>query len=168
MRRLSDKRFDSVIQHRSDDLHYDFNKSWSFWFFVGKILSNALFGNEEQLEWLNVTRVRDREFISFTKVWGNKAVLDSERKLDDNESLQIVEVDFIKPVPGEELKAFWKPAREIICQRVQWWVQYERDRAIRLESIDATPSVNNGPCPDQEVEESKNEHSQSGEVPSSS
>lgn len=33
--------------------------------------------------------------------------------------LRVIEVDFPKPIPGEDLKAFWKPAREIIRQRVE-------------------------------------------------
>lgn len=33
--------------------------------------------------------------------------------------LQVVEVDFSKPQPGEDLKLFWKPAQAIIYQKVQ-------------------------------------------------
>lgn len=33
--------------------------------------------------------------------------------------IRVVEVDSLKPVPGEQLKAFWKPARGIIDQKVR-------------------------------------------------
>lgn len=97
---------------------YDFNEPWPFWVFIGKIVSKAFFGNEEQLEWLNAVRVRTREFIAFTNI-------QNKRDFDPNEwnikrtRPQIVEVDFFKPQPGEELKLFWKPARDIIYQKVQ-------------------------------------------------
>lgn len=42
--------------------------------------------------------------------------------MDQNETklqLRVVEVDFLKPQPGEGLRLFWKPAWGIICQKVQ-------------------------------------------------
>lgn len=97
---------------------YNFNKPWPFWFFVGKIISKAFFDDEEQLEWLNAVRVRTREFIAFTNTQKEKASDHKESNIEKTE-LHIVEVDFSKPQPGENLKLFWKPAREIICQKVQ-------------------------------------------------
>lgn len=90
------------------EISYNFDKLWPFWFFVGKILSKAFFHNEEQLEWLNTVEVRNREFIAFTNT-----------KHTGEGKLRVVEVDFPKPQPGESLKFFWKPARGIICQKVQ-------------------------------------------------
>lgn len=97
---------------------YNFNKPWPFWFFIGKIVSKAFFDNEEQLEWLNAVRVHTREFIAFTNTLKKNA---SNQKGSNVEkaNLQMVEVDFSKPHPGEHLKLFWKPARGIICQKVQ-------------------------------------------------
>lgn len=99
-------------------LAYDPNKPWPFWFFIGKVLSKALFGDEQQLKWLNAVRVQNREFIAFTNMRG-ESMSDLELLNRDKGRLQVIEVDFSKPVPGEDLKAFWKPARGIICQRVE-------------------------------------------------
>ena len=108
---------DAIIQSIAG-VPYDFNKPWPFWFFIGKTVSKAFFGDEEQLEWFNAVRVRTREFIAFTNI-------QKQGDFDPNEwnikkiRPQIVEVDFFKPQPGEDLKLFWKPAREIIYQKVQ-------------------------------------------------
>ncbi|KAL5356156.1 hypothetical protein BJX96DRAFT_142384 [Aspergillus floccosus] len=117
---LSDKRLDSIMQSCAS-LTYDFDNPWPFWFFIGKIISKALFGDEQQLQWLNTVRVRNREFIAFTHILLEAS--DLEQLNQDKAPLRVVEVDFSKPVPGERVKAFWKPAREIIRQRVEEWLE---------------------------------------------
>jgi len=87
---------------------YEFNRPWPFWFYVGKIVSKAFFDNEQQLEWFNTSRVGTREFIGFANTHH-----------PDTKKLNVVEVDFAKPQPGQELSVFWKPARGIISQKVQ-------------------------------------------------
>ena len=99
------------------ELPYDFNRPWPFWFFIGKIVSKAFFGNEEQLEWLNSVLVRNREYIAFTNTRKNSS--DLEDQSTGNRRLRVVEADFLKPQPRENLKLFWKPARGIICQKMQ-------------------------------------------------
>ncbi|KAJ5697496.1 hypothetical protein N7488_011180 [Penicillium malachiteum] len=99
------RRLDSIMQHVAG-VPYDFDMSWPSWFFIGKIISKCFFDNEGQLEWLNAVRVRSREFIAFTNTQVNS----------DKANLQIVEIDFLKPQPNEDLKLFWKPARGLICQ----------------------------------------------------
>ena len=94
---------------------YNFNKPWPFWFFTGKIMSKAFFDAEEQLEWLNAVRVRTREFIAFTNPKKKKA--SNQEPNIKNVELQVIEVDFPKPQPGERLKLFWKSSRGIICQK---------------------------------------------------
>lgn len=96
---------------------YDFNMPWPFWFFIGKIMSKAFFGDEEQLEWFNAVRVRNREFIAFTNTQRKRASDQEESNIEEAE-LQVVEVDFSKPRPGDNLTLFWKPARGIIRQKV--------------------------------------------------
>ncbi|PIG88205.1 hypothetical protein AARAC_010704 [Aspergillus arachidicola] len=78
------------------------------------VQSKALFDDEEQLEWLNAVRVRTRESIAFTNTQINRFC----NQNIDEAKLRIVEIDFSKPQPGENLKLFWKPAREIIYQKV--------------------------------------------------
>ena len=97
---------------------YKFNKPWPFWFFIGKITSKAFFDDEKQLEWVNAVGVQTREFIAFTNTQINR-VSNQETSNIEEAKLRIVEVDFPKPQPGENLKLFWKPARGIICQKVQ-------------------------------------------------
>ncbi|KAJ5591925.1 uncharacterized protein N7459_002294 [Penicillium hispanicum] len=127
---LSDKRFDSIMQSVAG-VPYDFNKLWAFWFFIGKIVSKAFFDNEEQLEWLNAVRVRNREFIAFTNTQKNKP--NQEEQNTGNGRLRVVEIDFSKPQPGENLKLFWKPARGLICQKVQDWLDYLSKESSREE-----------------------------------
>lgn len=100
------------------DLAYDSDRPWPFWFFIGKALSKALFGDEQQLQWLNAVRVRNREFVEFINMGGDR-MSDLELMNRGEGKLRVIEVEFSKPIPGEDLKAFWKPAREIIRQRVE-------------------------------------------------
>lgn len=115
--RLSDRRLDSIMQSIAG-VPYDFDKPWPFWFFIGKIISKAFFDDEEQLEWFNSVRVRTREFIAFTNTKRQKASNQGELSIEKT-GLRVIEVDFSKPQPGEDLKLNWKPAREIICQKVR-------------------------------------------------
>lgn len=94
---------------------YDFNKPWPFWFFISNIVSKAFFGVEDQLEWLNAVRVRTREFIAFS----NTGTIKDAGPTHEIRRIQVVEVDFLKPQPGENIKLFWKPARGIISQQVE-------------------------------------------------
>ncbi|KAF2468563.1 uncharacterized protein BDR25DRAFT_290316 [Lindgomyces ingoldianus] len=109
---LTDRRLDSIME--SVGVQYEFNKPWPFWFFIGKIVSKAFFNNDQQLEWLNTVRIRTREFIAFTNA--------GRKETDSNQKLQVIEVDFAKPQPGKELELFWKPARGLISQKVQEWL----------------------------------------------
>ncbi|RDH31153.1 hypothetical protein BDQ94DRAFT_160744 [Aspergillus welwitschiae] len=71
-----------VVQYSCAGPNYDFDKPWPFWFFIGKTLSKAFLGNEDQLEWFNAVRVRDREFITLTNV-GRENSLDSREMNHD-------------------------------------------------------------------------------------
>ncbi|KAJ5629787.1 hypothetical protein N7528_003444 [Penicillium herquei] len=115
------QRLDSIMQHVAG-VSYDFDMPWPFWFFIGKIISKCFFDNEGQLEWLNAVRVRSREFIAFTntQINSNKA------------NLRIVEIDFLKPQHNEDLKLFWKPARGLICQKVEFWLDYQSRQAVEI------------------------------------
>lgn len=115
--RLSDRRMDSIMQSVAG-IPYDSNKPWPFWFFIGKIISKAFFGDEERLEWLNAVRVRTREFIAFTNI-RKDIVSNQDKSTVEKARLQVAEIDFSKPQPGKTLEFFWKPARGIICQKVQ-------------------------------------------------
>jgi hypothetical protein len=99
---------------------YNFNEPWEFWFFIGKIISKVFFGNEQQLEWFNATRVGSQlEFIKYSNI--QKKGNNPQQELSDEgrPKLLVIEVNFHKSRPGEDLKLFWKPARELMCQKVQ-------------------------------------------------
>ncbi|KAH0601153.1 hypothetical protein MHUMG1_00025 [Metarhizium humberi] len=121
---LSDKRFDLLMQLIAG-IPYDFNKPWPFWFYIGKIVSKAFFGVEDQLEWLNAVRVRTREFIAFS----NTSTVKDDGLNDETRRIQVVEVDFLKPQPGENIKVFWKPARGIISKQVENWIDYQSSQS---------------------------------------
>ncbi|GJP89671.1 hypothetical protein CBS147353_9971 [Aspergillus niger] len=119
--------------------NYDFDKPWPFWFFIGKTLSKAFLGNEDQLDWFNAVRVRDREFITFANVGRENSFDSREMNHDlDEKGIGVDEVDFLKPVPGERLKAFWKPARGIIDQKVREWIEDERGKEQNQEGDPAS------------------------------
>lgn len=115
--RLSDNRLDSIMQSVCE-IPYDFNKPWQFWFFIGKLMSKAFYGNEQQVEWLNAVRVGTRECIAFTNTQDNRDV-DQTEGLTKNTMIQVVGVDFSIPRPDADLELFRKPARKIITQKVQ-------------------------------------------------
>ncbi|KAJ5478278.1 hypothetical protein N7530_003787 [Penicillium desertorum] len=120
-------QLDSIMQSIAG-IPYDSNMPWPFWFLIGKIVSKAFFSDEGRLEWLNAVRVRTREFIAFTNIQSNR--VSNQDKTDIEEAkLQVVEVDFSRPQPGEVLNLFWKPARPIISKKVQDWLDYSSTRA---------------------------------------
>jgi hypothetical protein len=94
---------------------FDYNNPWAFWFFIGKVVSKAFFNDESRLEWFNSVRVRTREFIGF-----ENTVLPHENNSEDaQKTLNIVEIDFLRPQARENIKFFWKPARPPIYRSVR-------------------------------------------------
>lgn len=99
---------------QSIGVEYLSNFPTPFWYYYGKIVAKGIYGNEKQLRLLNCIRVRTREFISFTN-----ATFADRKAVGKVMPLNVVEVDILKPRPGEPLQLFWKPARGIITQRVK-------------------------------------------------
>lgn len=96
-------------------ISFDYDRPWAFWFFIGKIISKAFLNDEGRLQWLNAVRVCTREFIAFS----NTSVPTPDRPTVGPRNIRVVEVDFLKPQPGENIKLFWKPARAIIRRNVE-------------------------------------------------
>jgi hypothetical protein len=110
--RLSERRQKAIMEAVGVEYLTEFPTP--FWYYFGKIASQGIYGDEKQFRLLNCTRVRATEFISFT----NRTFAD--RKAAGNATpLNVVEVDILKPVSGQPLQLFWKPARGIIIQLVQ-------------------------------------------------
>lgn len=96
-------------------VRWDWDYPFIFWYFLIRIVSQALFGNGEELTWLNTTVNGDREFINL-----------STRKFLEGEivRIKVVEVS-LGWANGDDpltnvLKAFWKPARPTIINDINW------------------------------------------------
>lgn len=85
-----------------------------FWYYYRKIVAKGIYANGKQLRLLNCIRMRTRVFSSFTN-----ATFADRKAAGKVIPLNVVEVDILKPRPGEPLQLFWKPARGIIIQRVK-------------------------------------------------
>ena len=108
--RVSDARQQQVFALMG--IRHDYNLPFPFWFFLGKIISKALFQNENLLEVINFVRVRDREFVGYIcKGHVNQA--------QDGEKFSVVEVSFKRPQPGQPIEVFWKPAGALIIQKIE-------------------------------------------------
>ncbi|KAI2720751.1 hypothetical protein DTO013E5_1929 [Penicillium roqueforti] len=110
----------------------------AFLVFHWEIMSKAFYGNEQQLEWLNAVRVGTREFIAFNNTQANKDVDKIEGSSKDV-LFQVVEVGFSKPRPGADLELFWKPARKVIAQKVQNWIDYSAKKSLHLDQAEGIP-----------------------------
>jgi hypothetical protein len=106
--RVSDNRQKEIVE--STGAVFDPQRSSPYWCFFGKVAAKALFGDESQLQMMNTTRIRKREFIAFTNATYQ----------DRSKPIVVLEVDILKPRVNEPLEVFWKPARGIITQRVRY------------------------------------------------
>lgn len=86
-----------------------------FWFFLGKIISRALFQEDSWLEVLNYVPVRNIEFVGYT----NKQRSDEDDTSSARVVTNVIEVHFSRPQPGEPIRVFWKPARGLIVQKIE-------------------------------------------------
>ncbi|KAH8909631.1 hypothetical protein BR93DRAFT_403588 [Coniochaeta sp. PMI_546] len=116
---ISDARQKQVFA--SVGYQFDSNRPTPYWYFLGKITAQAIYGDPAELLLLNYVRVRTREFIGFTTATWATAV--KAQKLANTEAppLNVIEVDFEKPQPGKPLRLFCKPARGLIAERIRQW-----------------------------------------------
>ncbi|KAJ5514125.1 hypothetical protein N7463_003677 [Penicillium fimorum] len=97
---------------------------------IAKMLSVKFFGNENQLEWLDTERVGRRTFVAFTNIEKKWERVQSQSTSD--EKLEVVEVMFMRSNHRELQKAFWRPARAIISQKVLARVKKDLVEMVRL------------------------------------
>ncbi|KKK12254.1 hypothetical protein ARAM_002692, partial [Aspergillus rambellii] len=118
--RLSDKRLEGIMRSVIG-ISYDFHRPWPFWYFVGKIMSKALFGteHENQLELLNSARVHNREFILFSNAHRPDSRQQGDKASGRERQIRVVHVECTYPKRGVEMELGWTPAREDVCQLVQ-------------------------------------------------
>jgi len=116
--RISDARQEQVFH----SIGYQFNsdRPTPYWYFLGKIVAQALFEDQTALLLLNYVRVRTREFIGFTTTSWRKAS-EAVRTTPGVKPplLNVIEINLKRPQPHKPLEAFWKPARGIITERIR-------------------------------------------------
>ncbi|KAJ3521748.1 hypothetical protein NM208_g13152 [Fusarium decemcellulare] len=99
---------------------YDWNFPFPFWFFLGKMLSKALFGDDSLLEILNCVHMKQYEFVGYVN---KDRVVDDDK---DIETVKVIDVYIKRPQPGQPIQIFWKPARGIVVQKIEQWVKERR------------------------------------------
>ncbi|KAK0609693.1 hypothetical protein B0T17DRAFT_512528 [Bombardia bombarda] len=121
--RISDARQGQVFRYVG--YQFDTNRPTPFWYFLGKIAAQAIYGDVAELLLLNYTRVHDIEFIAFTTALWATAV--KTQRLASAEppplNFNVIQVEFIKPQPGNPLELFWKPAHGYITNKIKDWIQ---------------------------------------------
>ncbi|KAJ5452203.1 hypothetical protein N7445_000386 [Penicillium cf. griseofulvum] len=111
---LSDIIIKNIMNVNADISHKYDNEDYLE--IIGKTLSLAFFGNENQLEWLGTERLGRRRFIAFTNV--EKKDEPGQSQSLSNKNLKVVEVMFMRTNPQEIQKAFWRPARKFVFHKV--------------------------------------------------
>ncbi|KAF4462312.1 hypothetical protein FALBO_10892 [Fusarium albosuccineum] len=92
---------------------YDWNFPFPFWFFLGKMLSKALFGDDSLLEILNCVHMKQYEFVGYVN---KDRVVDDDKEI---ETVKVIDVYIKRPQPGQPIQIFWKPARGIVVQKIE-------------------------------------------------
>ncbi|KAM7214608.1 hypothetical protein V8F06_010007 [Rhypophila decipiens] len=124
---MTEERFEGVLEKdhithvkqifKSVGYHYDWNFPGPYWCFLGKMAAKALFdGDEAELEVLNYIPVGRREFIAYTTSRWRASTAGGVTELPP---LNVIEVNFKKPLPGKPLEMFWTPARGMITTRIR-------------------------------------------------
>ncbi|PYH71179.1 uncharacterized protein BO88DRAFT_451853 [Aspergillus vadensis CBS 113365] len=96
---------------------YNPNQPRLFKEFIGKALSEEFFGDEQQLQCMKSKQIRNVEYVGY-------------RKETPIETPQVIVVALLEPVPGQNLKAVWKPAPDITPGKIR-----ERARMRAMENF---------------------------------
>ncbi|KAH6628497.1 hypothetical protein F5144DRAFT_549791 [Chaetomium tenue] len=128
VRALTEERFNNFeldgvthVTHvfRSIGVQYDWNLPLPFWNYLGRIVAKGVFDDRLELENLNCSAVGRREFVAYTtSAW--KAAVEARKAAGEAERppLNVIEVKFKKPQPGQPIEMTWTPARALISTRV--------------------------------------------------
>ncbi|KPM44226.1 hypothetical protein AK830_g2391 [Neonectria ditissima] len=95
-------------------VEYDWNFPTPFWFFLGKLLSEALFLDDSLLEFLNYVPVSNYEFIGYVN---KDRVVDKDQK--DSDQINVIDVHLNRPQTGQPIQIFWKPARGLVVTSIE-------------------------------------------------
>lgn len=99
-------------------VRYNWNYPFCYWHFLGRIVSEAFLGAEDQLHLINASvTATERELVSFA----TRLYTDGLVPMHD---LRVVEVhlgwEAGRNALVDELQAFWKPARRNIMASIHW------------------------------------------------
>ncbi|KAK4245589.1 hypothetical protein C7999DRAFT_34076 [Corynascus novoguineensis] len=116
--------------------HYDWNFPGPYWYFLGKIAAKALYNDGAKLDVLNYVPLVRQEFIAYTTPTWAAAVKAKEAKgVTELTPVNVVELNFKKPVPNEPLEISWAPARKLIISHIRRWHE-DSDEEDMLEDSD--------------------------------
>ncbi|KAK4115524.1 hypothetical protein N656DRAFT_775412 [Canariomyces notabilis] len=133
-----------VIQsvHQSTDSDFPVHRlpirlglSRPFWHFLGKMVAKAVYDDETELRELNFVAIGRREFVAFTTSMWRAAEEPEARTEAQNEGdkaetmpqatelppLNVIEVNFKKPQPGQPIELAWTPARGLFTAKIRQW-----------------------------------------------
>ena len=102
-------------------MSYNPNQPRLFREFIGKAISKAFFGDEQQLQCMKSKQIRNVEYVGYRNV---------QRTETPIKTPQVIVVALLEPVPGQNLKAVWKPAPELTPERIR-----ERESLTPWDSI---------------------------------
>lgn len=91
-------------------MSYNPNHPRLFKEFIGKAISKAFFGDEQQLQCIKSKQIRNVEYVGYKNV---------QRTETPIKSPQVIVVALLEPVPGQNLKAVWKPAPELTPAKIR-------------------------------------------------
>ncbi|SPQ25477.1 58f2769c-02f8-434a-b803-ce8e5af8da4a [Thermothielavioides terrestris] len=104
---------------------YDWAVPSPFWDFLGRIASKAIFDDQVDLRELNFVAIGRREFVAYTtSTW--RAAANAQKAaglagLEGLPPLNVIEVNFKKPQPGQPIEVTWAPARALFTAKIREW-----------------------------------------------
>ncbi|GLA34486.1 hypothetical protein AnigIFM63309_007035 [Aspergillus niger] len=104
-----DRRLNSIMEFCTS-IGFNPNQTLLFRDFIGRTISKAFFGDELQLQWFKAGQIRNMDYITFRNVQRTEPLVGT---------IQVIVVDFLEPVPGQNLKAVWKLVPGITLQSVR-------------------------------------------------
>lgn len=116
--RVSNWRQEDIFRYVG--YHFDWNFPGPCWCFLGKIAAKALYNDRAELYVLNYVPVGRREFIAYTtSLWMAAVKARKAAGVTELPPLNVIEVNFKKPLPGQPLEMFWGPARGLIAAKIR-------------------------------------------------
>ncbi|KAI2878817.1 hypothetical protein CBS11852_10176 [Aspergillus niger] len=103
------QRLNSIMEFCTS-IGFNPNQTLLFRDFIGRTISQAFFGDELQLQWFKAGQIRNMDYITFRNVQRTEPLVGT---------IQVIVVDFLEPVPGQNLKAVWKLVPGITLQSVR-------------------------------------------------